>query len=304
MQKNIQFPADSGRPDLAGRVSPWGESAASILAAPARWKFVSPFMPCQGSSAPGTRVFRQWMAKHRHTHPFYEVMLPLRGAAWYGVGGAVFYCRPGTMLIIAPNQPHASRYRLEDAVEHAWISFITPAQAFLQYVSVSNGKVRRIHGERSLINVAGLSRLLQSLQRLAEGQGPLKNLRINLLLTAFSAELIHLLIDTGSRPPEVIDREALMREKIGMICGHVRAIGGKTNLAELALLTGYTPGHFARLFKRLAGQTVHQYIDACRLERAKALLAARVPMKAMAIELGFADKTTLSRWLGKFRHAM
>ncbi len=227
-----------------------------------------------------------------------------RGAAWYENGGAVFYCRPGTMLIIAPNQPHASRYRLEDAVEHAWISFITPAQAFLQYVSVSNGKVRRIHGERSLINVAGLSRLLQSLQRLAEGQGPLKNLRINLLLTAFSAELIHLLIDTGSRPPEVIDREALMREKIGMICGHVRAIGGKTNLAELALLTGYTPGHFARLFKRLAGQTVHQYIDACRLERAKALLAARVPMKAMAIELGFADKTTLSRWLGKFRHAM
>jgi AraC-like DNA-binding protein len=44
-------------------------------------------------------------------------------------------------------------------------------------------------------------------------------------------------------------------------------------LGELAATVGVSPYHFARLFKQSTGQTPHQYVITCRIERAKHLLA-------------------------------
>ncbi len=300
--------------DLEPSASPGGNeyfdrAALKLFGAPQCWSFISPFQPLAEHTAAGKSgrgKFKQWMGKHRHAHPFYEALLAVSGAAWYGVNGKIFRCRPGTMALIAPNQPHPNRYLPDDdRLLHIWVSFITPEQAFLQFVMVRRGRVKRVHGERSLINTGGLGRLLQCLPDLAKGGSPTAPLQVKLLLTAFFAELIHLIIESGHQPAGVIDREALVRKKIAMICEHIRRTGGaQATLADLALLTGYTPGHFARKFKQFTGQTVHQHIDACRLERAKAMLARHLPLKKMAAELGFADKTTLSRWLNKYRRAV
>ena len=280
--------------------------AIKLLAVPERWKFISPFHPLPDNPAAGGRDFRKWMGRHWHTHPFYEVLLAVGGTAWHGIGHSIFHCWPGTMAITAPGQPHANRYRpADDNLRHIWVSFITVEQAFLQFVIVRHGKVRWVHDERSLINVGGLSRLLHVLRGLAEGNNPTKSLQVHLLLTAFFAELTHLIIEAGYRPVGLIERETLVHKKITMICEHIRKHGGaNTTLTDLALLAGYTPGHFSRIFKQVTGHTVHQHIDTCRMDKAKEMLKRGLPIKAMAAELGFADKTTLSRWLNKYRRAV
>lgn len=59
------------------------------------------------------------------------------------------------------------------------------------------------------------------------------------------------------------------------------------SLDVLAVLTGLTTYHFLRLFKQSTGETPLQFIIRCRMERAKALLAARVSVTDVAMDVGY-----------------
>jgi AraC family transcriptional regulator len=68
-------------------------------------------------------------------------------------------------------------------------------------------------------------------------------------------------------------------------------LGENIGLFELAALVGYSPDHFARLFKQTFGKTPHQYVLAQRIERAKSLLRDRHRSIAdIALQCGFASQ--------------
>lgn len=265
--------------------------------------------PFQARRAPpaAMEAYRDWMHHHRHSHPFYEIMVGVRGDFFCGSGNDVYQCGPGSVVVIPPNQTHVNRYRPgEDGLRHLWVSFVTPEQAFLQAVDVRQGRARWIHAGRSLMPVGALSRILRELENPpdidpASAAILWRQLRIN----AFYAELLRVLLDMAQNPSDSIDHAAQVSRKVDMISRHIASAGRyDATLAELAQLTGYTPSHFARLFKRETGVTVHQHINACRIAKARELMAAGMPGKAMATVLGFADKTTLSRWLNQHRRAI
>ena len=125
------------------------------------------------------------------------------------------------------------------------------------------------------------------------------------LLFAFFAELINRVIASGYHPAGMIDRELMPQKKIALVCANLRENRGlNTTLAGTASAAGYSPSHFARLFKRVTGHTFHEHINACRLERVKKLLNDNTPYKTIADMLGFAGKSTFSRWLSKYRHSL
>jgi AraC family transcriptional regulator len=62
------------------------------------------------------------------------------------------------------------------------------------------------------------------------------------------------------------------------------------SLVELAAVVQMSPAYFARLFKGATGQTPHQYVLRCRMERAKHLLTeTTVPMHEIGARVGYAD---------------
>lgn len=62
-------------------------------------------------------------------------------------------------------------------------------------------------------------------------------------------------------------------------------------LTQLAALVGYSPDHFARLFKQAFGRPPHQYILERRIERSKSLLRDRAHSIAeVAASCGFASQ--------------
>ena len=62
------------------------------------------------------------------------------------------------------------------------------------------------------------------------------------------------------------------------------------SLAELAAVAQMSPAHFARLFKGATGQTPHQYVLRCRMERAKHLLTGTTfPIHEIGARVGYAD---------------
>jgi AraC family transcriptional regulator len=63
-------------------------------------------------------------------------------------------------------------------------------------------------------------------------------------------------------------------------------------LGELAATVGLSPYHFTRLFKQSIGHTPHQYVIACRIERAKHLLAhTELSIAEIAYRVGFASQS-------------
>ena len=64
------------------------------------------------------------------------------------------------------------------------------------------------------------------------------------------------------------------------------------SLVELAAVVQMSPAHFARLFKGATGQTPHQYVITCRMERAKHLLTeTTVPLHEIGARVGYADQS-------------
>lgn len=68
------------------------------------------------------------------------------------------------------------------------------------------------------------------------------------------------------------------------------------SLAELAAVVNVSRFHFARIFKRSTGKTAIGYVEQCRIQRAKALIAGSdTPLAEIALMTGFADQSHFTR---------
>jgi AraC family transcriptional regulator len=73
-------------------------------------------------------------------------------------------------------------------------------------------------------------------------------------------------------------------------------------IAELAGIANLSPYYFARAFKQTRGQTPHQYIVMCRINRARELLAAtKMTLSEIAYVTGFSSQAHMTT---RFREAM
>lgn len=76
------------------------------------------------------------------------------------------------------------------------------------------------------------------------------------------------------------------------------------SLAELAQQSGFSPFHFARLFRQMTGESPHQYVINRRLETAQRLLKETdLPLSQIALMTGFSSRShftrTITRHLGQ-----
>ena len=75
------------------------------------------------------------------------------------------------------------------------------------------------------------------------------------------------------------------------------------SLESLAQQTGFSPYHFARLFRQTTGESPHHFVLRQRIERAQRLLKKRdLPLALIALESGFANQShftqVFKRYLG------
>ncbi|WP_320009335.1 AraC family transcriptional regulator [Maridesulfovibrio sp.] len=105
-------------------------------------------------------------------------------------------------------------------------------------------------------------------------------------------------IDGKYLPPGSEDK------RVAMVIDYLHAhIDSNLSLAELAGLVGCTEFHLIRIFRSHKGLPPHSFLVQLRLEKARALLAAKADIADAAIQCGFSDQSHLTR-LFKSRYGL
>ncbi len=95
------------------------------------------------------------------------------------------------------------------------------------------------------------------------------------------------------KEPSQLSQRGLTRQQIKRVIDFVEAhICQDLSLEDLALQTGFSPYHFARLFRQTTGESPHQFVLRQRIERAQRLLTEKdMSLVQAALECGFANQS-------------
>ena len=68
----------------------------------------------------------------------------------------------------------------------------------------------------------------------------------------------------------------------------------RLDLTHIADEASFSKFHFLRLFRKIVGLTPHQYLTAVRIERAKSLLMAGMPVTEACLSVGFESTSSFT----------
>ncbi|SRR6266571_2084962 len=97
----------------------------------------------------------------------------------------------------------------------------------------------------------------------------------------------------GIQEPSQGLNQQQMRRVLDFVQAH---LDQDLSLEALAQQAGFSPSHFARLFRQTTGASPHQFVLRQRIERAQRLLTEKeVPLARVASECGFANQSHLTQ---------
>jgi len=116
--------------------------------------------------------------------------------------------------------------------------------------------------------------------------------------TAAHLLTVHLLHTYATKRIVIQERQdGLSPRQLRQITDYIQTyLTNALSLEELAQQIGFSPYHFARLFRQAFGESPHQFVIRQRVEYAKRLLSnPAMPLTQVAIESGFADQSHLTQ---------
>lgn len=116
--------------------------------------------------------------------------------------------------------------------------------------------------------------------------------------TAAQMRAIHLLRHYTSaggafKEPSTVQAQQPMKRVMDFVQAHLNQ---DLSLEALAQQAGFSPYHFARVFRQATGESPHQFVLRQRIERAQRLLKEKdMPLAHVALESGFANQSHLTQ---------
>ena len=240
------------------------------------------------ASIPGLDCFRARGLTERfarHSHDGYAIGVFERGLAATDYRGATHYFPPGSIVAMNPAEAHTG-FPIGDQ-PLSYRMFYVCEQLFQEY-----GVGRPLFDCVVIEDEEFSFRLFELHSMLERGDDLLAcEERAHDVLTAFAQRFGH--ADTpgpGREPVAVIVAKEYLR------ANYRRTV----SIKEVASAAGLSQAHLIRAFRRAVGIPPYAWLIQLRIERAKALLAAGRSIAGVALDLGFADQSHLSRTFKSF----
>lgn len=223
-----------------------------------------------------------------HVHEGFVFTVIEHGAQRFRHRGADHLAPVGSMVLINPDEVHTG----SSAHEQGWLyRAFYPAPAQVNGVLDELGLAHRglPSFAASVLQDVELHRAFGQLHRLLDSDANVLHQQ-----TAWRETLLMLFQrHAGVRQAAVAGLEpravSLAKELLAA------RLGEPPSLEELAAAVNLSPFHFARVFRRATGLPPHAWLQQRRLEQARALLRDGCAPLSVALQLGFADQSHLTR---------
>lgn len=223
-----------------------------------------------------------------HVHEGFVFTVIEHGAQRFRHRGAEHLAPVGSMVLINPDEVHTG----SSAHEQGWLyRAFYPAPAQVNGVLDELGLAHRglPSFAASVLQDVELHRAFGQLHRLLDSDASVLQQQ-----TAWRETLLMLFQrHAGVRQAAVAGLEpravSLAKELLAA------RLGEPPSLEELAAAVNLSPFHFARVFRRATGLPPHAWLQQRRLEQARALLRDGCAPLSVALQLGFADQSHLTR---------
>ncbi len=228
------------------------------------------------------------LVEREHGSPTHLVIACLRGRGWYRSRGGERPVKPGDLVWLRPDQPHAYGADPEDPWTIGWVHFCgEEAESWHNHIGFPDEPASSLG------------------QITAEG------------ITALKIEQIYLELERGYSIPDLLSTAILLRAALNVAAQAARH-GGATRsasdriaavrehlrenltqahqLKELAAAAGLSVPHFSSLFRRQTGYAPIDYLIRLRIQRACVLLdTTDKSVAAIAAEVGYEDAYYFTR---------
>lgn len=271
------------------------DKALQILRNPQTWKLVT--FRFSDVKAVEASTHQRWMQQHLDVHPWQEFSITLQGHGYHGLCGRVYPCRPGYVFFFDSFEPHDFGLPPRGpAVTELWICISHDKMSPHIIERKADGRIMHTELSYDLTCEENL-RAYRDINTVLHEKTDLPPQVVHKHLVATLSRLVTKIVEFGHRqPPD--GRLSSVTEKIKAVCWYIRKTQGRgITLDQVAQFAGYSKYHFSRIFKLHVGQTVHQYINYCRMIYLEKLMVQQCPHKQIAAELGFSHRSTFGRWL-------
>lgn len=223
-----------------------------------------------------------------HVHDGYVIGMIMAGAQRYRYRGAEHLAGSGTLVLINPDELHTGHKGTEDG----WLyrasypdsgqmtSLLAELELPTHHLPAFGATLYR---DQDLVNgFCQLHRLLESPASALQQQTVWRELVLSLLQR-------HAAVPDAGKPGKEHRAVSLAKELL-----HSQ-LAAPPSLEALATAVNLSPFHFARVFRRATGMPPHTWLMQQRIARARALLQSGCLPLEVAMQLGFADQSHLSR---------
>jgi len=235
------------------------------------------------------------MAAHSHAHSHREILFVLSGDGYHGVEERVYQARAGTVFFFGPLVRHDQGYAPGEAGgDHLWVTVLHDA-CVARLLRVRPGRARFSQVWSLALSPDELGLSAPSAMFPPEDGEPLPPALARMRCFAGAVQIAACLAAKGFGAPAA--RPDLREEIVDALMRHIRDRSGSgCRLDHLARIAGYSKFHFLRVFRERAGMGLRAFIDLCRADRCRAMLAAGARHKAVSAALGFAHPSAFTRW--------
>ena len=223
-----------------------------------------------------------------HVHDGYVIGMIMAGAQRYRYRGVEHLAGSGTLVLINPDELHTGHKGTEDGwLYRAFYPDSGQITSLLAELELPTHQLpafgATLYRDQDLVNgFCQLHRLLESPATALQQQTVWRELVLSLLQR-------HAAVPDAGKPGKEHRAVSLAKELLQA------QLAAPPSLEALAAAVNLSPFHFARVFRRATGMPPHTWLMQQRIARARALLQSGCLPLEVAMQLGFADQSHLSR---------
>ncbi|MEV4944652.1 AraC family transcriptional regulator [Streptomyces sp. NPDC053755] len=244
----------------------------------------------QYPGVPGLDLLRARYVSHsftRHSHEGFVLGAVRRGIEDVVMPEGTIRARPGTVVLINPEVPHAAHAGVPEGWSYATLY---PSSQLIAGIADEETTLRGTVGfAETIVEDEETARLIQAVHRAAEEGNALA---ADSLLRIGVARLLRRHGQTlPARTPQAAGSRAAVRAR-EVLEGRMSE---PPSLEQLARQLGVSPFALLRAFKSEYGMPPHTWLTNARVRRARSLLENGVAPSEAAVTVGFTDQPHLNR---------